>query len=81
MGQWAEEWQMEFNLDKCESPCYKKDVVKFERVLKRFIRMLPKLEVLIYWERLNRLGLFSLECRRLRGDLIAVYKIMRGVDR
>ena len=34
-----------------------------------------------YKERLDRLELFSLECRRLRGDLIKVNKIMRGIDK
>eukprot|EP00061_Rhincodon_typus_P015981 g43948.t1 len=63
------------------SPTYRKDVVKLERVLKIFTRMLPGLEGLTYSERLNRLGLFSLEHRRLRGDLIEVYKIKKGMDR
>eukprot|EP00061_Rhincodon_typus_P012956 g39028.t1 len=58
-----------------------KDVVKFGRVQKRFTRMLPGLEGLSCGERLNRLGLFSLECQRLRGDYIEVYKIMRGMDK
>eukprot|EP00061_Rhincodon_typus_P004210 g22010.t1 len=62
-------------------PCNTKDVVKLEKVQKRFTRMLPELEGLSYRERLNRLGLFSLECRRLRDNLKEVYKIMRGMDR
>ena len=52
-----------------------------ERVQKRFTRMLPGMEGISYEERLEKLGLFSLERRRLRGDLIEVYKIMRGMDR
>eukprot|EP00061_Rhincodon_typus_P010461 g34775.t1 len=39
------------------------------------------MEGLSYKARLDRLGLFSLERRRLRGDLIEVYKIMRGIPR
>ena len=62
------------------SPYYRKDIIKLERVQKRFTRMLQGLDGLSYKERLDRLGLFSLERRRLRGDLIEVYKIMRGID-
>eukprot|EP00061_Rhincodon_typus_P014461 g41490.t1 len=43
--------------------------------------MLPDLEGLSYREKLNWRGLYSLECRRLRGDGIEVYKLMRGIDR
>eukprot|EP00061_Rhincodon_typus_P013709 g40246.t1 len=62
------------------SPSYGKDIVKLDRVLKRFIRMLPGMENLTCKERLVRLGLFSLEHRKLRVDLTEVYKIMRSID-
>ena len=62
------------------SPYYRKDIIKLERVQKRFTRMLPGLDGLSYKERLDKLGLFALEHRRLRGDLIGIYKIMRGID-
>ena len=59
------------------SPYYRKDIIKLERVQKRFTRMLPGLDGLSYKERLDRLGLFSLRRRRLRGELMEAYKIMR----
>ena len=59
---------------------YQKDMEALERVQRRFTRMLPGLEGVGYEERLNKLRLFSLERWRLRGDLIEVYKIMRGID-
>ena len=62
------------------SPYHKKDIIKLERVQERFTRILLGFDGLSYRERLDRLGLFSLERRRLRGDLIEVYKIMRGTD-
>jgi len=43
--------------------------------------MLPGLVGLSYRGRLARLGLYSLKHRRMRGDLIEVYKIMRGINR
>eukprot|EP00061_Rhincodon_typus_P008660 g31466.t1 len=44
-------------------------------------KVLSGLESTSYKERLDKLGLFSLECRRLRDNLIEVCKIMRGMDR
>eukprot|EP00061_Rhincodon_typus_P004779 g23414.t1 len=43
--------------------------------------MIPGMEGLSYEQRLNRLGLYSLEFRRMRGDLIGTDRILKGLDR
>jgi len=43
--------------------------------------MIPGMKSLSYEEQLRTLGLYSLEFRRMRGDLIETYRILRGLDR
>lgn len=63
------------------SPYLRKDILALERVQRRFTRLIPELRGLAYEERLSRLGLYSLEFRRMRRDLIETYKIMKGIDK
>jgi len=62
-------------------PHLEKDIDVLERVQKRMTRMVEGCKNVSYEKRLSKLGLTTLETRRVRADLIEVYKICQGLDR
>jgi len=50
-----------------------------KKLQRRFTRMIPDIKDLPYLERLHRLNLWTLEERRIRSDLIVVYKVINGL--
>lgn len=62
------------------SPSKKKDIKKLERIQRAATKLAPSLINKSYEERLLELNLTTLEQRRERGDLIAIYRVMMGME-
>jgi len=63
------------------SPYLSKDVKILETVQRRATKLVPCLRNLNYETRLERLGLTTLEERRIRGDMIQYFKCVKGFNK
>ena len=63
------------------SPMNVKDADILEGNQRRATKMIPSLRTLSYEERLKRLGMFSLDARESRFDMIEVFKIIHGIEK
>ena len=58
-----------------------KDANILKGVQRRATKMIPSLRNFSYNKRLKRLGMFYLRLRRLRNNLIEVFKMIHGIDK
>jgi hypothetical protein len=61
------------------SPYTKRDIDRIEAVQRRFTKSIQGFNTFTYNERLSKLGLDSLYCRRLKTDLVMCYKIINNL--
>ncbi|XP_077984051.1 uncharacterized protein LOC144438765 [Glandiceps talaboti] len=63
------------------NPHYKKDIDLLEKIQRRATKLIPELRNLSYADRLRTLNITTLEERRRRGDLIQVFRLIKGFDK
>merc|ERR1712002_288394 len=61
------------------SPSFRKDIDRLEAVQARATKLVPAIRQFGYRRRLECLNMFDLETRRLRGQFIETFKILKGI--
>ena len=72
---------LEYSIQAWSPYYYAKDILLLVKVQRRATKLEWRLKELSCEERLERLKLFSLEERRLRGDLIQTFKLLTGKEK
>ena len=62
------------------SPSQRKVIERLEKVQARATKLIPSIRHMSYERRLAELNLYSLEKRRIRGQLIETFKILKGIE-
>ena len=63
------------------SPQFRKDIAAIERVQRRATQLITGQARLSFEERLKETGLYPLEKRCLRGEMMEMFKVMKGRDK
>ena len=63
------------------NPYLKKDIECIEKIQRRATKLVHGFNKMSHEQRLKALGLYSLQRKRLRGDLIETYKILTGKEK
>ena len=63
------------------SPFREADIQRLEKVQEKFVKMISGLKGNSYEEKLKELRLPTLKTRRIRTDMIQVFKIVKGIDK
>ena len=71
--------QLEFGIQAWR-PYQKNDIKQLEKIQRKATKLLPYLKNRNYEDRLKELGLTTLETRRERGDLLQMFKVLKGID-
>ena len=74
------EHSFKLELEQCLAWCSAFLTCSMENILRCACKMLPCLSNLAYEERLAKIEILSMKYRRMRGDMIMIYKVLNGYE-
>eukprot|EP00061_Rhincodon_typus_P001223 g14074.t1 len=80
-GEKIQKSEVQRDLESSSRILFRKDVLALQREKRRFTRIIVGMKGLTYEECLRTLGLYSMEFRRMSGDLIETYRILKHLGR